>query len=155
MSETRKFKSKYIWFKMRTSSLKLIVKVAIPDGPILDIYMKFNVYHKEMEFYDKIVPKFNEKLKQLGESDLFAECFGVCRQRNVLIFEDLSAKGFKSRNPSHGLNADETKAVLKRLASFHAIGAVLQEEQSDIFTIFKNGKCFFPSFLFQSYFQMR
>lgn len=91
-----------------------------------------------MEFYE-IVPKFNRKLKELGEPDLMAEPIGVCAEKNILILEDLSTKGYQARSPTHGLNIHETKAVLRRVATFHAIGAVLQEEQPDIFANFKFG----------------
>lgn len=92
-----------------------------------------------MEFYGKIVPKFNQKLKILGELDLVAEPFGIWKKENILILEDLSAKGYQAQSPAQGFDVHETRAVLKRAATFHAICAVLQEEQSDIFGNFKAG----------------
>lgn len=116
------------------------MKEAVTDELALDAFLEFDAYHKEMEFYDKIVPKFDAKLKQLGESELFAEAFGVCKKKNVLILEDLSVKDYKSRPAALGLNVTETEAVLKKVATFHAICAVLQEEQPDIFANFKYGE---------------
>lgn len=119
--------------------MNVIVKEGVSDELSLKILLEYDIYNKEMEFYGEIVPKFNEKLKLLDEPSLLAEAFGVCKQRNVLILEDLSVLGYKSRSGADGLNANETKAVLKRLATFHAIGAVLQEEQPNIFASFKYG----------------
>lgn len=121
------------------NTLNLIVKEAISDEVALSTFLEFNAYHKEMEFYVEIVPKFNKKLRQLGESELLAEAFGVCKEKNVLMLEDLSVKGYKSRPAAHGLNLAETQAVLKRIATFHAICATLQEEQPDIFDDLKYG----------------
>lgn len=116
------------------------MKEPVTDELALSTFLEFDAYHKEMEFYAVVAPEFNEKLKQLGESELFPEAFGVCKQRNILILEDLSEKGYKSRAAAHGLNIAETKAVLRRVATFHAVGAVLQEEHSDIFANFKYGE---------------
>lgn len=123
--------------------MNVIVKEGVSDELSLKIFTEFDAYNKEMEFYDKIVPKFNEKLQLLGEADLFAEAFGVCKQRNVLILEDLSLLGYQTRAAADGLDATGTKAVLNRVAVFHAICAILQEEKADIFAKFKYGK--FPN----------
>lgn len=116
------------------------MKEAVSEELSLEAFLEINAYHKEMEFYDEIVPKFNKKLKELGETELLAEGFGVCKQKNILILEDLSVKGYVSRSPAFGLDVTETKAVLKRLATFHAISAVLQDEHPDIFANFKCGE---------------
>lgn len=116
------------------------MKEAISDELALIAFLEYDAYHKEMEFYDTVLPKFNVKLQQLGEPELFAEAFGVCKDKNVLILEDLSVKAYKSRPAALGLNVAETQAILKRVATFHAICAILQEEQSDIFQNFKYGE---------------
>lgn len=119
--------------------MDLIIKEGISNEALLNAFQQYDVYDNEMEFYGKIVPKFNEKLKELGEPELFAKQFGICAEKNILILEDLSAKGYQARSPAQGLNEHETKAVLRRTAAFHAIGAVLQDEQHDIVANFKKG----------------
>lgn len=121
------------------SHVDLIIKEGVSNEVILNAFHQYDVYENEMEFYGKIVPKINQKLKQLGESDLVPEPFGVCAERNILILEDLSPKGYQARSPAQGLNGHETKSVLRRVATFHAICAVLQEERPDIFANFKKG----------------
>lgn len=94
-----------------------------------------------MEFYDKIAPKINEKLKQLNETaQLVAEPYGVCRVNNAILFEDLKSKGYGIASIHRGLSFEETKIVLKKTALLHAINAVLQEEDPNIFENFKYGK---------------
>lgn len=117
----------------------MIVKEGVSNETVLNALDQYDVYDNEMEFYEKIAPKFNRKLGELGEPELLAEPFGVFAKKNILILEDLSAKGYRPRSPAQGLNECETKAVLQRAAAFHAIAAVLQEKQPDIFANFKKG----------------
>lgn len=119
--------------------MNVIVKEGVSDELSLKILLEYDIYNKEMEFYGEIVPKFNEKLKLLDEPSRSIWCVLCVNSEIVLILEDLSVRGYKSRSGADGLNANETKAVLKRLATFHAIGAVLQEEQPNIFANFKYG----------------
>lgn len=119
--------------------MDLIIKEGVTNELVLNAFHQYDVYDNEMEFYGKIVPKFNQKLKELSELELIAEPFGVCAEKNILILEDLSAKGYQARSPAQGLNEHETKAVLRRVAAFHAICAVLQEKEYDIFGNFKKG----------------
>lgn len=138
------------------SNVDLIIKKGVSNELLLNAFHQYDVYDNEMEFYAKIVPKFNQKLKELDEPDLIAEPFGVCAEKNILILEDLSVKGYQARSPAHGFNMHETKAVLRRVATFHAICAVLQQEQPDIFANFKKGNIktkrttFFGFFLLQN-----
>lgn len=92
-----------------------------------------------MNFYSEIAPKINEKLKKLGEAQLFPEFYGFCKSRNLMIMDDLSVEGYGLILPSRGYNINEAKAILKRLALFHASCAVVQEDHSDIFAEFKEG----------------
>ncbi|XP_031636472.1 uncharacterized protein LOC116349260 [Contarinia nasturtii] len=117
-------------------TLDLIVKEAIGDAEFLQQY---DVYKKELLFYEQIIPKMNEKLKLLNETDMFPEVYGACKSRNIIILEDLSVKGYQVLPVIRGYNVLETKSILRKLALFHAICAVLQEERSDIFSICKLG----------------
>lgn len=92
---------------------------------------------KEIPFYQEIVSKFNDKLDDVGEPEIFPDVFGVCKEKNSLIFGDLSSKGYQVLN--RGYNIPEAKSILKRVAVFHAISAVLQEEHPNIFVNFDSG----------------
>lgn len=124
-----------------------MVKEAITDEAALSILQQYDVYNKEIEFYDKISPKIAKKLRDLGEPKLLAECFGVCKERQIMILENLAIQGYGIVHVLPGFNIHEAKVILKKLASFHAVCAVLQEEQSDIFENFKNGSFHFDFFL--------
>lgn len=100
-----------------------------------------DIYNKEIEFYNKIAPKINKALRKLNESSqLLAESYGVSKEHDTIVFEDLKTKNYCISSIFRGFNFEEAKAVLEKAAIFHAINAVLQEEQPDIFENFKYGK---------------
>lgn len=117
--------------------MNVIIKAAIAE--LQEAMTSFDVYEKEVEFYDQIVPKFNEKLNDLNEPQLLPVCYGVCSTRKIMVIEDLNEKGYSILPGQNKCNISESKAVLKRMAVFNAIGVVLQQEQSDIFANFKSG----------------
>lgn len=122
---------------VKESTVHLIIKAAIAE--LEEACSNFDVYEKEVEFYDKIAPKMNEKLKELNEPQLLPECFGVCKKKKIMVIEDLKASGYNILPGPNECNMSETKAILKRMAVFNAIGAVMRQEQSDVFAIFKSG----------------
>lgn len=118
----------------------LIVKTALTNGLAFETLSAHNVFNKEIEFYDGIVPQINRLLIKLDEPDqIVAETFGVCKTNKVMLFEDLAPKGYGLSSIQRGCNISEAKVIFKKLATFHAICAVLQEEKPDIFANFKYG----------------
>lgn len=105
----------------------------------MDAFSNYNLYDREIEFYGDIAPKIAAKLKDLGEMELLPETIGVCKSRKIISMEDLGAKGYETLPAQPGYNIAQTKAILKRMAKFHAIGAILQEENPNIYTNFKSG----------------
>lgn len=97
------------------------------------------LFKKEIFFYEEILPKINEKLDDIGEAELFPEVIGVCRTNNVIILNDLLAKDYEAIPANRGLTIPEAKSILKKVALFHAICAVLQENRADVFENFKYG----------------
>lgn len=90
-----------------------------------------------MEFYDKIVPGLLKKLNR--SNGLVPEIFGICKEKTMMLIDDLKQKGYRLSPTKSGLNMAEAKGVLQKLATFHAICAVLRENQVDIFANFKYG----------------
>lgn len=122
--------------------MNIIVKVAASEET-MSSFSNYNLYDKEIEFYGDIAPKINKMLKDLSESQLLPEIFGVCKTKKIIILEDLTVKGYSTLAAQPGYDIPQAKAILKRMAVLHAIGAVLQQEQPNIFTIsenFKNGQ---------------
>lgn len=96
---------------------------------------------KEIEFYRKIVPAIQSLLRELNEDDkVVPRVHGICALNSAILLEDMTSHGYKIVPVQHGYNLEETKAILKKMASIHAAGAVLQEREPDIFENFHEGK---------------
>lgn len=98
-----------------------------------------DAYRKEIRFYSEIAPKINEKLTELNEREMVPLALATCESQNILILEDLSVKGYRTVPGTNGYNFAEAKAIVKRIAQFHAISAVLNEEQPNIYANFQQG----------------
>lgn len=123
------------------TNLDIIVKAAVAGELALKFMTASDVYNKEIEFYNKIAPKINNTLRKWNESSqLLAESYGVSKEHGTIVFEDLKTKNYCISSIFRGFNFDEAKAVLEKAATFHAINAVMQEEEPDIFENFKYGK---------------
>lgn len=123
-----------------TSSLSVIVKSALTGEAAVGSLKAFNVYKKEIEFYGEIAPKIKQLLTKLNETDqLIADSYGVCSTNDVMIFEDLKVKSYRTSSIHRGFDFDEAKIVLKKAAAFHAINAILQQQQPNIFELFNFG----------------
>lgn len=118
-----------------------MIKVPISDEVALGALTEFDIYNREIDFYADIAPKICQKVRNLNEPQILAEPFGVCKDKKIMIIEDLGAKGYGILPIQRGYNIPEAKAILNRLALFHAVYAVLEEEQPGIFANFKNGNC--------------
>lgn len=94
------------------------MKQTTSDEWSLNAYKKFDFFNKEVEFYTNIAPKINQKLRELGESDLFADLIGACKSREVMILEDLSADGYQVSAAKGGFDVEETKAILNYFMRF-------------------------------------
>lgn len=107
----------------------------------LDALTELNVYDKEMEMYEKILPKLKALLQKAGANrKIFADTVHVSKSHKVILFEDLSIKGYRSKTGKDGFDMVHSKAILSRLAKFHAAAAVLQEHHADVYENFKHGR---------------
>ena len=122
------------------SDINLIVKIPVSDEIVRTAISTNNVYEKEIKFYSQIAPKIYAALDQLNETKpVIARCYGVCSTNDALFLEDMAIKSYCISSACRGFNFDETKSVLQKLASFHAVNAVLQQNQPNIFENFKYG----------------
>ncbi|TMW48478.1 hypothetical protein DOY81_006441 [Sarcophaga bullata] len=91
----------------------------------------YDIFNREIEIYEKILPKLKLLLKEAGDDEqIFAETMAVDKQKSVLIFEDLNDRDFIMPDRLKGLDMDIAKIVLRKLAKMHACSAVLNERES-------------------------
>lgn len=93
-----------------------------------------------MEFYREIAPKLTSILSEINETEaIVPQVYGICETNNVILFEDMTAIGYKIDSIHRGYNVEQFKKILKKIALFHAAGAVLQERHPDIYKNFEEG----------------
>ena len=91
-----------------------------------------HLFEKEIDMYTTVLPAMIEYQTQDGPKILppFPKCYygkfdGV---NGVLVLENLRFRGYKGLDLKIGLNLNETQAVMKTFAEFHALGYNLQKQ---------------------------
>ncbi|XP_055855152.1 uncharacterized protein LOC129918566 [Episyrphus balteatus] len=118
-----------------------IVKSSFEGDDFSTELMKpYDVFYKEMKIYQKIIPKLNALLKEIGDTDkMFPETIAVEFDRCAIVFEDLSKLNFAMCDRTKGLDMEHAKLCLKKLAKMHATSAVLNEREPGISKDFDRG----------------
>ncbi|XP_027216158.2 uncharacterized protein [Penaeus vannamei] len=100
-----------------------------------DTYKEFSnmSFFKEHEFYTKLLPELNSVLAEAGLDPLRIPKFyhySKCEEREILILEDLTARGFRMADRKKGLDFAHAVLVLQELARIHASSVLLQRKHS-------------------------
>ncbi|XP_017079850.1 uncharacterized protein LOC108113684 [Drosophila eugracilis] len=113
-----------------------LIKTTFPGkDPAADLLADYGIYTREMDIYEHVLPHLGTMVRnELGDSrKMFAGTVNVDRERDCIIFEDLSLEQYKVACRLKKLDLEHTHLVLERLASFHAAGAVLAERKPGVF----------------------
>lgn len=86
----------------------------------------FGIFPKEMEMYGKVIPILENIFKEAGEEIQFgAKCFKTGSEPlEYIVMEDLTRKNFRCEVRQNGLDMNHSKAILEKLAKFHAASAL-------------------------------
>ncbi|XP_063588140.1 uncharacterized protein LOC134765416 [Penaeus indicus] len=90
-------------------------------------------FFKEHEFYTKLLPELNGVLAEAGLNPLRIPKFYHYRKSGegeILILEDLTARGFRMADRKKGLDVAQAVLVLQELARIHASSVLLQQKHS-------------------------
>lgn len=103
---------------VNTTSAVLKVKSTDPQ--------KFELFDKEASIYKTILPSFVDNWKKVGETIEFAPRLILSQNepKSFMIFEDVCNHGFFSEEPSIGLNLEQSKIALQKLAFVHATSVI-------------------------------
>ncbi|XP_037732704.1 uncharacterized protein LOC119563409 [Drosophila subpulchrella] len=113
-----------------------LLKTTFADkDPAAHLLFNYGIYTREMDMYEQILPRLADIVRdELHDSrKLFAATVNVDRERDSIMFEDLSLEKYKVACRVKKLDLEHTHLVLEKLADFHAAGAVLAERQRGIF----------------------
>ncbi|XP_016980577.1 uncharacterized protein LOC108045696 [Drosophila rhopaloa] len=113
-----------------------LLKTTFADkDPAAHLLFNYGIYTREMDMYEQILPHLALIVrKDLQDTrKMFAATVNVDRERDSIIFEDLSLEQYKVACRLKKLDLEHTHLVLDKLAKFHAAGAALAEQQPEIF----------------------
>ncbi|XP_043653422.1 uncharacterized protein LOC122620156 [Drosophila teissieri] len=103
--------------------------------PATDLLAGYGAYTREMDMYEQILPHLAKMVRNELEDSrkMFAATVAVDRERDSILFEDLSLENYKLACRLKKLDLEHTHLVLGKLADFHAAAAVLAERMPGIF----------------------
>ncbi|XP_037922341.1 uncharacterized protein LOC119658739 [Hermetia illucens] len=111
------------------NSVKYIIKMMPLNDPNAQMKKSLGIFTKEVEMYEKIVPKFEEIFQENGiETAFVPKCWKVVDNPEMLIMEDLGARKFTNVDRLNGMDMEHVKMVLSKLAQFHAASVCVLEK---------------------------
>lgn len=113
-----------------------MVKAAHPkDSQAGQMVEEMNIFGKENEIYNNIIPAFEQLYLKKGKQVVFGpKSFTFDKDPGVetVVLEDLRPRNFKNVNRLEGLDMDHIKSVLVKLAEYHAASATYFEDIKSI-----------------------
>lgn len=101
----------------------------------------FDVQHKEMDMYYRILPELKNLLQSIGEnSNIFPSTISIDEANDIIIMEDLLEKKYVMPNRVERLDLVHVKMALKKLALLHASSIVMHARNPQVFDNFNTGK---------------
>ncbi|XP_022232701.2 uncharacterized protein LOC111081075 [Drosophila obscura] len=111
-----------------------ILKQTCPaEAPQARIFFEYDVYTREMDMYEFVLPKMAELLREIGITEkLTADCVAVDRQHSILILEDLAPLKYVNADRLKQLDMAHAKLVLELQAKLHAAAVILNERHPEL-----------------------
>lgn len=112
-------------------SVDVIFKALLSELPEIKA---FGIFPREMFAYKNVLNSFEKIwLEGAGEEIHFApKCFKCDTEPfKIIVLDDLKAANYEMMNRKVGLNLEQTKMILTKLAKFHAASAVRFQKVSD------------------------
>lgn len=120
-----------------------MVKASHPkDSQAGQMIGEMQIFDKEIEVYNEIIPAFEKLYGDKGKSVIFGpKSFTFDKDPGVetVVLEDLRPRKFKNENRLEGLDMEHIQSVLKIIAQFHAASAVYYEKKSPYSEKFNKG----------------
>lgn len=106
---------------------KVIAKVKPLKGTLIEEFSTSDAFEKETLMYKEVIQALSDQLQKAGIRIDFAPALihSITAPTEVLFLEDLSDNGYCTESPSLGLNLEQAKFALEKLAFFHAASAVI------------------------------
>lgn len=117
----------------RKETTSFIVK-CISYGGERAFLQTMDIYGAEVCFYKEMVPKMELILKEKIAPSFY---FSSEEPIRTIVFQDLVEKGYEIADRLKGLNFQQSKLVIKKLANFHASSAVVVQMHPELIERYK------------------
>ncbi|XP_068153155.1 uncharacterized protein [Drosophila tropicalis] len=102
------------------------------DAPQAKLFIDYEVYTREMDMYEFILPKMSEILLEVGITDkMHANAICVDREHEVIILEDLAPLKYSNADRVKQLDLPHAELTIDMLAKFHAAATVLKQRHPE------------------------
>ncbi|CAH1987180.1 unnamed protein product [Acanthoscelides obtectus] len=86
-----------------------------------------SVYKQERFFYDEVFPVFESIQKNIkNKFKPYPHCFKCFTERNIIVLENLKAKGYEMIDKDTPMDFDHCRAVIEVFGKFHAMSFALK-----------------------------
>ncbi|XP_063701312.1 uncharacterized protein LOC134831187 [Culicoides brevitarsis] len=134
----------YINFSSSTAKqdvFKVIAKVKPLKGTLIEEFETSDAFEKETLMYKVVLPSLKELLAKFAVRLDFGPALihSITSPTEVLFLEDLTETGYCTESTSLGLNFDQAKFALEKLAFMHAASAVILQKSPEALAKFDKG----------------
>uniref|UniRef100_A0A1A9WJF8 CHK domain-containing protein n=1 Tax=Glossina brevipalpis TaxID=37001 RepID=A0A1A9WJF8_9MUSC len=126
----------------QSQRVSYILKTDLESSEARTMINSMNLFPKEKQMYAEYLLKFEQLYRDIAGLDVqFApRCVHIeeTPDRITLVMEDLKCKHFKNIDRLKGFDMVHVKAVVKKLAEFHAASAVYEERNGPYESLYYN-----------------
>lgn len=139
LAEIYRIFAQYSSDSTKADVFKAVAKAKPTKGTLAQEFQESDAFDKELFVYRAILPKLSETLRGLVKVNFGPNLiFTLSSPTDVIILEDLTDVGFAPESPSIGLNENQAKFAIEKLAFFHAASVVRLNDVSTKTTSDKN-----------------
>ncbi|XP_017052354.1 uncharacterized protein LOC108095695 [Drosophila ficusphila] len=123
----------YLDLKMNDETRKrksYVVKTTLDSDKGGKAVNEMRYFHKEQQMYSTFLPEFEKIYREAGHPvQLVPKCLEIGEMEGNLyfIFEDLAPKDYVSADRTKGLNMDQMRLSLRKLAELHAASVIYKD----------------------------
>ncbi|KAG5675463.1 hypothetical protein PVAND_005365 [Polypedilum vanderplanki] len=110
----------------------VIIKAMLSNLPEIK---EWSVFPREIFIYKNIIKSFENIWKERANEEIVfgPKCLKVATEPyEVVVLDDLKAEGFQMLNRKLGVDVDQAKLVLSKLAKFHAASCIRYQKDGEI-----------------------
>ncbi|KAG5675466.1 hypothetical protein PVAND_005368 [Polypedilum vanderplanki] len=96
---------------------------------------EFAIFEREIVVYEKVIGSYEELLAEKTNEivEFGPKCLNVIsKPYEIIVLEDLKATGYEMLDRKVGVNFDQAKLVVEKLAKFHAASAVCYQKDGQV-----------------------